>query len=573
MTEIVRRPSSPHHATAVLTDWSGGLVTVLDRRQIGLNALADAVGFVIDRTGKIRTEPAWFPMPSQGLPSRYRVVGAGVNYDVWDALGNYAGELWLALHDLAANVLQLYYLPRQGTTWATNTSLVLQNPATNLRTISFASLNDRFFISQASSQIGLREVNTTGVGAKIVVKTRSGSTVGDVEGGGLFVHQSRIWVVNYRLIRYSEVNDGQTFYDDSFINALSEEPSGEADTKVGFWGGVKVGLDGVIICGGGQTFMIRGYPPRNLSLQPLWPSIPLLGIAAATHPEDPGGVVFLTFENEVYRLPAFGASPELLSGPILRRRQESQDNPEFYSMGSVHDFVYLRQIAKQPQFYTWDRNQFAQDFRLEGDYGFVVNAAIGAWGRSAYLPPAVDIHPDGNIDRRAFFFRDVNWGRLMMVANKPTDAAPHYLLFQDWATLPSVGMFNRPSTLNPATHYFETGDMDFGYPGFKWLSELRIKAYPTFPFGSMTTNYRVYVRFDGGAWQPVYTNNQEESTSSLDWRLDGTPRRGRFPGPPFRYLGIRVEYSNSGAGANGDNQGFRLEAIEVDYYRQDPNKL
>ncbi len=572
MPEIVTRPSSPHHRTAILDDWSKGVVTVLHRRQLGLDQLADAVGFVIDRAGKIRTEPAFFPAPSTGLPSRYRVIGAGCRYDVWDAAGNYAGEYWLALHEIDTNVLRLYYLPRQGTVWSA--SHELQNPATNLRTISFASLNNRFYVSQTSSQIGLRRIISPapgGLGPKIQIKTRSGSVVGDVEGGGLAVHQSRLWVMSYRTIRFSEVNDGETFYSDSYINAISEEPSGEADTGVGFWGVVKMGLDALLVFSATQIFAIQGYPPRNLSLRPTWPTIPNLGGIAATHGQDPGGIIFLTSQNELVRVESVGGPPQLLSAPILRRRQATQDNTEFYSMACSADYLYVRQILPQPYFWTWDRNQFHQNQRLEGDYGWVCNLVHGAWTRSAYLPPGVDSAP--SVDRKITFFKDVNWGRIIAVANKPNATDPHYLLFQDWATLPSVGHFNSPTLLNPATHYVETGDMDFAYDGFKWLSEIRVKALPTNPFGSMNTNYRVYVRFDGGAWNQVWTNNQEEATSSSTWRLDGTPRRGRYPGPPFRYLGIRIEYSNNGAGEGLDNQGMWIDKIEVDYYTQDPNKL
>jgi hypothetical protein len=217
----------------------------------------------------------------------------------------------------------------------------------------------------------------------------------------------------------------------------------------------------------------------------------------------------------------------------------------------------------------------ATDGRL---HGWVMNMNNGAWTRTSYLnhwkeyteytddeerqlvdfsgSPIVASLADLNSERTLRFF---NQKRIMF-----RDAGP-------LQAMPSVYHEPYPTDFHGepwGPHYIQFPDYDFGTPTqYKHLTELHIRACPTNPQGQLTY-FNVYVRYDLGPWQLVYKQDTNENASSPNWPVDNFTHRGRHPGPPWRYLGIRITYQPG----NDANQGMMLDYIKVLYSEWDPAK-
>jgi hypothetical protein len=576
-----------------------------------LGALVDAYGFVVNDFGKLETEPVWkaFPIDEQvdSLPSNYEVRGVGVFYRIFEDNGQMGGVYYLAAHNKNANRTDLYMiLKRTGevkfigavtenggvlpggkncTFAVLSQKCVMAVDNHNLQLIIDATVSGRNIEDPLSYEVITTDSPRRLKGVPIKYKTIQGTDTGNkiIPQRAMAVHQSRVWIAGNveRALTWSERDDPTLFRDISRLALPAEVLMGQGETLTGIEALIR--LDNLTLLLGRENELLQasGYPPANLRVIPIATggnsNFP---ITKFWQPQAVYPVFGLSNFGYLFRIGRNGI--EMVDFPLRNQRRAIWTGRGKIALDSHGQWLYLSLISPTYSHEVfWNEHavnwpilppERATDGRL---HGWVMNMNNGAWTRTSYLnhwseytddqgrqlvnfsgSPIVASLADLNSERTLRFF---NQKRIMFRDAGPLQAMPS-VYYEPYDT----DFHGEPW----GPHYIQFPDYDFGTPTqYKHLTELHIRACPTNPQGDLTY-FNVYVRYDLGPWQLVYKQDTNENASSQNWPVDNFTHRGRHPGPPWRYLGIRITYQPG----NEANQGMMLDYIKVLYSEWDPAK-
>jgi len=601
--EIQPRQSGRRHRQAILSSWPLGVVTTAPSVSLPLGALVDAYGFVVNDFGKLETEPVWKAFllsEAERLPDNYEVRGVGIFYRIFEPSGEMGGVYYLNAYNFDRERNELYLIVKRTgevkyigdingpdgepfTGGVNCTFAVLSQKCMmgvdnqNLQRIIDASYGDRNIEEPADYDLS---------GTSITYKTIKGHDTGVrvIPQRAMVVHQSRLWIAGNveRALTWSDRDDPETFRDISRLALPAEVLMGQSETLTGIEALIR--LDNLTLLLGRENELLQasGYPPANLKVIPVATggnsNFP---ITKFWQPHAVYPVFGLSNFGYLFRISRNGI--EMVDFPLRNQRRAIWTGRGKVALDSHGQWLYLSLLS--PTYSDMDFwNEYAVNWPIlpperatDGRlHGWVMNMNNGAWTRTSYLnhwseytdedtnqqlvnfseSPMVASLADLNSERTLRFF---NQKRIMFRDAGPLQAMPS-VYYEPYET----DFHGEPW----GPHYIQFPDYDFGTPTqYKHLTELHIRACPTNPQGDLTY-FNVYVRYDLGPWQLVYRQDTNENASSPNWPVDNFTHRGRHPGPPWRYLGIRITYQPG----NDAQQGMMLDYIKVLYSEWDPAK-